>query len=82
MRHVRILVAQVQDRQESVAVSGDHSQGAAAAGHSEGGGALGSKKVIRLGEDGLAGKPRRRMQPCFTASPGMVSIALGGRHLA
>ena len=51
-------------------------ESSATAGKAEGGAALGSEKVIRLGKNGLTGDPRRRMKAGLVDRPLVVLIFL------
>ena len=55
-------------------MEGDDSQGSAAAGEAEGGAAIRSEEVIRLGKNGLAGDPRRRMAAGLLDRPWVVLV--------
>ena len=73
---VGVFFQEIEGRDEGFLMERGNPESSATAGKAEGGGALGSEKVIRLGNNGLAGDPRRRMKAGLLDRPRVVLIVL------
>ena len=70
------FVQKIENGNEGVLMEGSDLKSATATGEPEGGAAIGSEKMVRLGKCGLAGDPGRRMTAGLLDRPWVVLIVL------